>query len=153
MVCLTGLSSSEDHGALEVTSFSTPHKAWGICYSLRGKHEKRIRDRFQFPSSIKIRISNGDDKACHTFADEVCFYEADFVSGCRLLVHPFIRELFSLLQLASARLVPNLWRIVVYCMVVWMSANDGDIIRINEFLHFYHLRRSKVPGYEEFKPW
>lgn len=41
-----GLSSSEDYRALEVTSSSTPHKAWGICCSLRGKDEKRIRDRF-----------------------------------------------------------------------------------------------------------
>ena len=34
-----------------------------------------------------------------------------------------------------------------------MSANDGDIIRVDEFLHFYHLRRSKISGYWEFKPW
>lgn len=41
----------------------------------------------------------------------------------------------------------------MYCMVIWMSANDSDIIRINEFLHFYHLKRSKDPSYWEFKPW
>ena len=96
------LSSSEDRGVLEVTSPSTPHKAWGICCSLKEKDKKRIRDRFQFPSSVKIRIPNSDDKVCHSYADEVCFYEADFVSGLRLPVHPFIREIFFLLQLAPA---------------------------------------------------
>ena len=34
-----------------------------------------------------------------------------------------------------------------------MSANDGDVIKNDEFLHFYRLRKSKDPGYWEFKPW
>ena len=34
-----------------------------------------------------------------------------------------------------------------------MSANDGDVIRKDKFLHFYCLRKSKDPGYYEFKPW
>ena len=34
-----------------------------------------------------------------------------------------------------------------------MSANDGDVIMRDEFLHFYHLRKSKDPGYYEFKLW
>ena len=33
-----------------------------------------------------------------------------------------------------------------------MSANDGDVIKKDEFLYFYHLRKSKDPGYYEFKP-
>ena len=119
-----GLSLSEDHGAFEVTSYSTPYKAWGICCSLRGKDEKRIRDRFQFPSSIKIRIMDGDDRACHSYTNEACFYEADFINGLRFTIHPFTTELFFLLQLAPTQLVPNSWRIVVYYMVVWMSTNE-----------------------------
>lgn len=50
----TGLSLFEDHGALEVTSISTPYKAWDICYALKEKDEGRIRNRFQFPSSVKV---------------------------------------------------------------------------------------------------
>ena len=38
-------------------------------------------------------------------------------------------------------------------MVVWMFANDGDVIKKDEFLNFYHLRKSKNPYYYEFKPW
>ena len=34
-----------------------------------------------------------------------------------------------------------------------MFANDGNVIRRDEFLHFYCLRKSKDPGYYEFKPW
>ena len=106
-----------------------------------------IRDRFQFSSSTKIRILDGDDRACLSYADEVCFYEVNFVSGLHFPIHPFIRELFFFLQLAPAQLVPNLWRIVAYCMVIWMSTNDEDIISIDEFLHFYCLRKYKDPSY------
>ena len=94
-----------------------------------------------------------EDRACHSYVDEVCFYEADFTSGLRLPVHPFVRELFVYLRLAPAQLVPNSWWIVISCMVVWVSANDGDVIKKDEFLHFYCLRKSKVPNYYEFKPW
>ena len=34
-----------------------------------------------------------------------------------------------------------------------MSANDGDVIRRDKFLHFYRLRKSKDPSHYEFKPW
>ena len=34
-----------------------------------------------------------------------------------------------------------------------MSANDEDVIKKDEFLHFYHLRKSKDPSYYEFKSW
>ena len=34
-----------------------------------------------------------------------------------------------------------------------MFANEGDVIKRDEFLHFYHLRKSKDLGYYEFKPW
>jgi len=29
----------------------------------------------------------------------------------------------------------------------------GEVIRRDEFLHFYRLRKSKDPGYYEFKSW
>ena len=34
-----------------------------------------------------------------------------------------------------------------------MSTNDRDVIKKDEFLHFYRLRKSKDPDYYEFKPW
>ena len=114
---------------------------------------RRTRDRFQFPSSVKIRIPDSDDTAYHSYADEVCFYEANFVSGLCFPIHPFVWELFFLSQLSLFQLVPNSWRIVVCHMVIWMFANDEDTIRIDEFLQFYRLRRSKDPSFWEFKPW
>ena len=98
----TGLSSSDDRNVPKVTSPSTPYKAWNIQCALLEKDEKQIRDMFQFPDSIRIRILSDEDRACHSYVDEVCFYKADFTSGFRLLVHPFVRELFAYLHLAPA---------------------------------------------------
>ena len=74
---------------------------------------------------------------------------AAFVS----LFIPLLGNFFSILHLALAQLVPNSWRILVSCMVVWMSANDGGVIRRDKFLHFYRLRKSKDPDYYKFKLW
>ena len=132
---------------------STSYKAWNISCSLFEKDEKWIRDRFQFSSSIKIRILSDEERACHLYAGEVCFYEVDFTSSLCFPVHPFVRELVFYLHLASAQLVPNFWRIPISCMVVWTSANEGEIIMRDEFLHFYRLRKSEDFDYYEFKPW
>ena len=82
-----GLFSSNDRKVPKDTSPSTPYKAWNIKSALLEK-DKRIRDKFQFPNSVRIRISSDKDMAYHSYADEVCFYEADFTSGLRLPVNP-----------------------------------------------------------------
>jgi len=38
-------------------------------------------------------------------------------------------------------------------MVIWMSTNDKDVIKKDEFLHFYCLRKSEDLDYYEFKLW
>ena len=148
-----GLSSFEQDEALEVSSSRVPFKALGVLCTLKDKDESRIRNRFQFSSSFKIRIPDIDDRACSYFPSKVCFYEVNFTSGLLFPIHPFTWELFLRLKLALAQLVPNLWRTIICCMVMWMSANEGDILRVEEFLHLYHLKRSKLPSYWEFKPW
>ncbi|KAK9988662.1 hypothetical protein SO802_028901 [Lithocarpus litseifolius] len=50
----TGLSSFDDCEVLEVTSPSTPNKAWNIQCALLERDEKQIRDRFQFPDSNDV---------------------------------------------------------------------------------------------------
>ena len=51
----TSLFSSEDSRALEVTSSSTLHRAWVLCYALKEKDERRILSKFQFPPSVLVR--------------------------------------------------------------------------------------------------
>ena len=103
--------------------------------------------------SVCHRIPLKMDRACSYGSEEVCFYEAIFNNGLSFPVHPFVRELLSPLNLAPTKLIPNSWRIVICCMVLWIFANDDDIIQVDEFIHLYCLRSSTHSGYWEFKPW
>ena len=49
--------------------------------------------------------------------------------------------------------MPNSWRIVISCIVIWTIIADGDMIMLNEFVHLYRLKESKELGYYEFVPW
>ena len=48
--------------------------------------------------------------------------------------------------------MPNSWRIVISCMVIWMTIADGDMITLNEFVHLYHLKESKEFRYYKLVP-
>ena len=142
----TRLSSFDKRKIPKVSCPSTPYKAWNIQCALLEKDEKQIRDMFQFLDSVRIMIPSDEDKAYHSYTDEVCFYEEHFASGFRLPVHPFFRELFAYLHLTLVQLVPNSWQIVVCCIVVWMSAKDRDVIKKEEFIHFLSSEKVQKPS-------
>ena len=48
--------------------------------------------------------------------------------------------------------MPNSWRIVISCMVIWMTIADGDMITLNEFVHLYRLKESKEFRYYKLMP-
>ena len=112
----------------------------------------RFKDRFQFPERVRVRRPSSEDRACHFFPGEVCFYEAAFTCGLRLLVHPFVMELLGYFGIAPGQLMPNSWRIVINCMEIWLAAN-GDMIKVSELVYLYHLKESKEYGYYELVPW
>lgn len=121
--------------------------------SLREDTFIRFRDRFQFPEETRVRLPRKGEKSCAFAHGEVCFYEGAFLCGLRFLVHPFIMELLHYLNIAPEQLMPNSWRIVISCMVLWTIITDGDMIKLNEFIHLYHLKESKEFGYYEHVPW
>ena len=99
-------------------------------YGLDEETVSRFKDRFQFPERVRVRRPTNEDRACHFFPGEVCFYEAAFTCGLRLPVHPFIMELLGFFSIAPGQLMPNSWRIVVNCMEIWLAANE-DMIRVS----------------------
>ena len=76
----------------------------------------------------------------------MCFYEAVFLCGLRFPIHPFIMELLNHLIIASGQLMLNSWRIVVSCMEIWLATTEGDMTRVDEFIHMYYLKESKEYG-------
>ena len=111
----------------------------------------KFKDRFQFPERVRVRRPNDEDRACHFFPGEICFYEAAFSCGLRFLVHPFIMKLLNHFGITPEQLIPNSWRIVINCMEIWLAA-IGDMIKVGELIHMYHLKESKEYRYYELVP-
>ena len=123
-----------------------------VC-GLDAKTLSRFKDRFQFPDRVRVCLPSEEERACHFFPEEVCFYEATFQCGLRLPVHPFFMELLSHFGIAPRQLVPNSWRIVVSLMGIWLAATDGDMIRVYELVYLYRLKVFKEHGYYELVSW
>ena len=151
----TGLSSSNGPKGGD-TAVSAPrvvrafHALEEVC-GLDKETVSRFKDRFQFLERVCVRRPTNEDKACHFFPGEVCFYKAAFTCGLRLPIHPFIMELLGFFGIAFGQLMPNSWRIVVNCMEIWLAANE-DMIRVSELIHLYRLKESKEYGYYELVP-
>ena len=142
----TGLSSSSGPEGGDTVVFAPRvvrafHALKEIC-GLDEETVSRFKDRFQFPERVRVRRPTNEDRACHFFPGEVCFYEAAFTCGLRLPVHPFIMELLGFLGIALGQLMPNSWRIVVNCMEIWLAANE-DMIKVSKLIHLYRLKESK----------
>ena len=152
----TGLSSSD--GPVEGdTAVSIPRQVRAF-YALNEEcgldadTVARFKDRFQFPARVHVCRPGPEDRACHFFPGEVCFYKAAFTSRLRLPVHPLVMELLGHFGIAPGQLMPNSWRIVINCMEIWLAANE-DMIKVSELVHLYHLKESKEYGYYELVPW
>ena len=138
------------------TAVSTPRKVRAFyaleeACGLDAETVARFKDRFQFPARVRVRQPSEEDRVCHFFPREICFYEAAFSYGLRFPVHPFIMELLDHFGIAPGQLMPNSWRIVVNCMEVWL-ATVGDMIKVGELVHMYRLKESKEYGYYELVP-
>ena len=75
----------------EVRAFYALEEACGLDADTVAK----FKDRFQFPERVCVRRPSDEDRACHFFPGEICFYEAAFSCGLRFPIHPFIMELLD----------------------------------------------------------
>ena len=143
------LCASKVQGA----KYSLPLHALSESCSLKEKHLNGFRKIFQFPKGTSVRLPCLGEKACNFAHREVCFYEVDFLCGLHFPIHPFIMQLLNEFQITPVQLIPNAWRMIISCMSIWMSACDGEMITLNEFLFLYHLKTSTHYGYFELLPW
>lgn len=99
-----------------------------------------------------MRLPHSNEKACAFAYDDGCFYEATFLCGLHFPIHPFILELLDHLKVGPGQIVSNAWRTIVSCMSIWTTIQEGDMIKVNEFVHLYHLKPSTHYGYFELLP-
>ena len=86
---------------------STPLHALSESCSLKGKHLKGFRKRFQFSKGTVTCLPRSSEKACTFAHGEVCFYEAAFLCGLHFPIHSFIMKLLSYFHIALGQLVLN----------------------------------------------
>ena len=103
----------------------------------------RFKDKLQFLQRVKVRLPSEEDRACHFFPGEVCFYETTFICGLRFLVHTFLMELLNHFGIALGQLMPNSWRIIANYMGIWLAIMDGDMLKVDEIVYLYRLKASK----------
>ena len=95
----TGLSSSGEPAEGDI-AVSTPREVRAFyaleeACGLDADTIARFKDRFQFLKRVRVRQPGDEDRACHFFPGEICFYKAAFSYGLRFPVHPFIMELLG----------------------------------------------------------
>ena len=56
-------------------------------------------------------------------------------------------ELLGHFGITLGQLMPNSWRLVVSCMEIWLTATNGDMIRVDKLIYLYRLKGSKEHGY------
>ena len=111
-------SSKPSSSSSKVPSSSIPFHALSESCLLESRHLKSIRKRFQFPKGVSIRLPHPNEKACTFSHGEVSFYKTTFSCGLRFLVHPFIMQLLSTLNVTPSQLIPNAWRTIIGCMSI-----------------------------------
>jgi hypothetical protein len=108
--------------------------------------EHRIKAKCFIPRFVKIRFDE-EKKGAIVRSDyhEVCVYEAMFRVGFRLPFLSMVRELLNYLNLAPHQLVPNAWRYLHTCTVLWpLALGKERQLTVREFLHLYWVHKN--PG-------
>lgn len=88
-----------------------------------------------------------------SFEMKFFFNDACFVNDLRFPIHPSIMKLLHQIKIALRQLVPNSWRIIITYMKIWLFIQEGDMKRVDEFVHLYHLKESKQLRYYKVIPW
>ncbi|GFZ07030.1 hypothetical protein Acr_18g0012000 [Actinidia rufa] len=68
---------------------------------------------YSFPLGIRLWIPGDGETILSARQGEVAFYEAAFLAGLRLPIHPTIRKILIHYKICPAQLSPNAWRSVI----------------------------------------
>ena len=87
-----------------LSTSSTPLHALSKSCSLKGKHLKGFKKRFQFPKGTITRLPHSNKNACAFSHGEVCFYKAAFLCG---LHFPSIHSSWAFFLISKLPLVSS----------------------------------------------
>ncbi|GFZ21395.1 hypothetical protein Acr_29g0005570 [Actinidia rufa] len=109
----------------------------------------KLGSTYSFPSGVRLRIPGDGKTILSARQGEVAFYEAAFLAGLRLPIHPTIREILIHYKICPAQLSPNAWRSVICSLVIWRHFKRH--LSCDEFRCLYSLSPLPDSGWYYFK--
>ncbi|GFZ14421.1 hypothetical protein Acr_24g0006110 [Actinidia rufa] len=88
----------------------------------------KLGSTYSFSSGIRLRIPGDGETILSARQCEVAFYEAAFLAGLRLPLHPTIRKILIHYKICPAQLSPNAWRSVI-CSLVFKASPEKNLFR------------------------
>ncbi|GFS42899.1 hypothetical protein Acr_00g0082410 [Actinidia rufa] len=109
----------------------------------------KLGSTYSFPPSLRLRIPGDGETILSARQGEVAFYEAAFLAGLRLPIHPTIREILIHYKICPAQLSPNSWQSVICSLVIWRHFKCH--LSCDEFRCLYSLSALPDSGWYYFK--
>lgn len=117
-----------------------PYAAKNVLSTLSRSRLEGFRHVYQIPKSVTLRVLDFNEWACSCLPGEVSIFEQALEASLRFPIPLFVRHLLTHLRLALGQVMPNSWRILISCMVLWPACNGGqDHITVPEFLYCYKV--------------
>ena len=122
--------------------------------TIKENHFKTLRDNFQIPDNIPIRLPYKLEKCYYDGVEGVRVYEQMLKAGLRFPQSSLHRELLKYLGLSINQVSLNAWRVFIAMEVLYIAMTDGaKRLTMREFLHYYHLDEiDKSRGMYSFVP-
>ncbi|GFY87533.1 hypothetical protein Acr_05g0011720 [Actinidia rufa] len=109
----------------------------------------KLGSTYSFPSGVRLWIPGDGETILSARQGKVAFYEAAFLAGLRLPIHPTIRKILIHYKICPAQLSPNAWRSVICSLVIWRHFKRH--LSCDEFRCLYSLSPLPDSGWYYFK--
>ena len=125
-----------------------------FVFTINENHFKTLRENFQIPDNIPIRLPYKSEKCYYDRVEGVEVYEQMLKVGLRLPLSSLHRELLKCLGLSVNQVSPNAWRVFIAMEVLYGAMTNGArSLIVREFLHCYRLDEiDKLRGMYSFVP-
>ena len=116
---------------------------------IKENHFKTLRDNFQIPDNIPIRLPYKSEKCYYDRVEGVGLYEQMLKARLRFPLSSLHRELLRYLGLSVNQVSPNAWRVYIRMEVLYGARR----LTVREFLHCYRPNEiDKSRGIYSFVP-
>ena len=122
--------------------------------TIKEKHFNTLRDNFQIPINIPIRLPYKSKKCYYEGVEGVGVYEQMLKVGLKFPLSSLHRELLKYLGLFVNQISPNAWRVFIAMEVLYGAMSNGvRRLTVREFLHCYRPDEiDKSKGMYSFVP-